>query len=227
MENTEPGRVYPQPHEGITGTDRHDTDLLSLEEAAMPRRDMMREMAKLLRSATLVGNPAPSVSRMSDRMQKPRPGDLVMEESSAWTRDPDTRLKGFGILVCRRDEWWDSDDSLREFIAKHRADGDELEYAAKLEQQLATGVGRPVDDAWYVQYGPDPADVCRWTNCLFTAIPVGEDFSVRVGTPTERGGVMLTRDDLLSTLEDSGFALNPAVRGAALPFSPDDRLGRS
>lgn len=27
------------------------------------------------------------------------------------------------------------------------------------------------EEAWYIQYGPGPGDVSRWTNCAFTAIP--------------------------------------------------------
>lgn len=28
-------------------------------------------------------------------------------------------------------------------------------------------------DAWYVQYGPSPEDVCRWTNAEFIAVDLG------------------------------------------------------
>lgn len=102
-------RNYPQPHEGIAGTDRDD-DLLSLEEAAVPRRLMMGGMAKCLRDAVLVGNPAPVVTRMWQRMKTPVPGDLVIETSTFYRRDEDDRIKAMGILVDHRTEWWQTDE---------------------------------------------------------------------------------------------------------------------
>ena len=34
------------------------------------------------------------------------------------------------------------------------------------------------EDAWYVQYGPSPEDVCRWANADFAAVPInGEQWN--------------------------------------------------
>jgi hypothetical protein len=148
---------YPQPHEGITGTARTEDDLLGLDDKAIVRRLMMIGTAKALRTATLVGNPAPVVAEMWVRMRDPRPGDLVMESSTPFRRsDPDAQIKGFGILIDHREEWASTDE---EWAATCAEDPDIREDE------------RFHDHAWYVQYGPAAEDVCRWTNCEFIAIP--------------------------------------------------------
>lgn len=149
---------YPQPREGVTGTDRADDDLLALDDKAIARRLMMIGTAKALHTATLVGNPAPVVAEMYARMRDPRPGDLVMEVGVPFRRnDPDGQIKGFGILIAHRKEWASTD----------------AEWAATLaeEPDLVADEDRMHDHAWYVQYGPAAEDVCRWTNCEFIAIP--------------------------------------------------------
>jgi len=149
---------YPQPREGITGAERTDDDLLSLEDKAIARRLMMLGTARALHSAVLVGNPAPKVAEMYARMTDPRPGDLVMEVTSFFrTRDVDTKIKGFGILIDHRDEWASTDE----------------EWAAELagDADLDPVADRFRDHAWYVQYGPAAEDVCRWVNCEFIAVP--------------------------------------------------------
>jgi hypothetical protein len=48
--------------------------------------------------------------------------------------------------------------------------------------------------------------VCRWVNCEFIAVPIGEEIAkpagVREGTAT-----VFTRESLLASLADSGFEL--------------------
>ena len=198
-------RTYPQPHEGITGTDRTGDDLLSLEDEAIPRRLMMIGLAYCLCQATLVGNPAPVVARMSKRINDPQPGDLVMERATPYRKHrEDDQVKGFGILITHRDEWWQTDEDLAADIAKMRADGDVDEgYLASLE----SGEERSVDHAWYIQYGPRAGDICRWTNCEFVTIPTdGEIFSVAAGT-RDGNAVVFTRNDIAGALADSGFHL--------------------
>jgi hypothetical protein len=148
--------TYPQPREGITGTERTEDDLLALDDKAIARRLMMIGTARALHSATLVGIPAPKVAEMYARMRDPRPGDLVLELTNR-RQDVDTQIKGFGILVAHRDEWASTDEEWAQAVT-----GD-----ADLD---------PVDDrfhdhAWYVQYGPSDGDVCRWVNCDFIAVP--------------------------------------------------------
>lgn len=146
-----------QPREDVTGTSRDTDDLLSLDERAMAHRDALIAMAKHLHAACLVGHPAPIVQRMYERISKPRVGDLVVESSSGMhSSDADKRFKAFGVLVEKREEWWEADEEWEGLKAEDHSLADE---------------DRLTDTAWYVQYGPQPEDVCRWTDCSFIAIP--------------------------------------------------------
>lgn len=148
---------YPQPHEGIAGTDRTSDDLLALDDQAIARRLLMIGTAAALHSAVLVGNPAPKVSELYARMRVPEPGDLVMEVATPYRRSPDIQIKGFGILIACRDEWESTDEEWAEQVA-----GD---------SDLDPNRDRFHDHAWYIQYGNAAEDVCRWTDCEFIAIP--------------------------------------------------------
>lgn len=149
---------YPQPREDIVGTDRTEDDLLSLDDKAIARRLMMMGTARALHSAVLVGNPAPKVAEMYARMTDPRPGDLVAEVTSFFrTRDIDTKIKGFGILIDHREEWASTDEEWAATIAE--------------DPDLNADEDRFHDHAWYIQYGPAAEDVCRWVNCEFIAVP--------------------------------------------------------
>lgn len=203
-------RNYKQPHEGIAGTSRDD-DLLSLEDAAIPHRMAIMGLANCLCKATLVGQPAPIVQRMSDRMRDPRPGDLVMEESTRYRRDEDDRVKAFGILIEHRVEWWETDEEWAKMVAEERADHDAFlrsAYAQPGDEAEPWEPGeRRTDHAWYIQYGPQVGDICRWVNCSFVAIPTDpREFDMPVGT-RDSGGVTFTRSDIVSGLADSGFSL--------------------
>jgi hypothetical protein len=176
-----------QPHEDIIGTDRGDDDLLSLDMRAVAHRDALIAVVQHLWTATMVGNPAPVVERMSARMRSPQPGDLVIEPAmSRPRRDLDTRIKALGYLIEKRTEWWNTDE----------------------EWEVEEGYGdeRPTDEAWYVQYGPDPADVCRWVNCKFITVPISEEFAKPAGM-RDGTGTTFTRDSVLGSLADSGFEL--------------------
>jgi hypothetical protein len=184
--------TWPQPNEGITGTSRIGDDLLSLDDAAMPRRRMMIMMGLCLRNATRVGNPAPIVQRMDERMRNPQPGDLVYETSTA--RRPGSELYGLGILIAHRIEWWSSDEDWA------RAMADEPE-------SLRSDDNRPTDHAWYIQFGPGEQNVYRWVNCEFMMLPTDPGvFDVPIGT-RDGNSVTYTRSDLLGGLADSGFTL--------------------
>jgi hypothetical protein len=206
----EAGRSYPQPREGITGTARDD-DLLSLEEEAIPRRLLMGGMARCLRDAALVGNQAPVVARMWERMKSPVPGDLVIETSTFYRADEDDRVKAMGILIAHRVEWWQTDAEWAAEVEEERAAHED--FLRGPHSQPGDGPFDPskcerlTDHAWYVQYGPQPADVCRWVNCDFMMVPSDPGaYAVPVGT-RDGNGVTFTRDDLLGALADSGFAL--------------------
>lgn len=89
-----PEPSYPEPWAGIEGAARPELgDLLSLDDAAMPRCRMMTSMALAMHSALLSGGQ----SGVARRMRDPRPGDLVAE-MTGWER------RGFGVLLARRRE---------------------------------------------------------------------------------------------------------------------------
>jgi hypothetical protein len=195
-----PGEVLPQPHEGITGVDRTGSYLLSLDDEAIAHRDALIAMADLLRSACMVGSPAPIVEHMSRRLSSPQVGDLVVEDSARMrTADTERRIKGFGYLVARRREWGSTDEQWDEY-KRAEAEGPYPHEVGEHERMVEP-------DAWYIQYGPNPADVCRWENCGFTVLPIGEDFHASAGTRNPDGSVTLVRDDILGALADSGITL--------------------
>jgi hypothetical protein len=180
--------TYRRPHEGIVGTERTD-DLLSLEDSAIPVRDLLRGLTFHLRTATLVGDAAPVVKRIYHRLTHPQVGDVVVVQDSQYMGQ-DSRIKGFGVLVAERREWWTTDEEWER---------------EKAEDCDATDADRMTDHGWYVQYGPGAKDVCRWTNCTLLAVPLPDErFPDVFGTRNE-SGVTLTRDDLLGGLADSGF----------------------
>jgi hypothetical protein len=122
------------------GTRREDAVLSLDASVAVGVRRLLRGVSYHLGRATLVGNAAPVIVDMRERMRHPKPGDLVVEQSRRQV-DDDTAVKSVGILVEHRRE--------------HFGEGDEAWS----------------EDAWYVQYGPEPEDVCRWVNADFAAIP--------------------------------------------------------
>lgn len=156
-----------QPHEGVTGVDRKDT-LLSLDPAMVPLRTVVAATAAHLHAACLVGNPAPRVAEMYARITSPMPGDLVIEDSArhGWRRWPDKLSRGMGVLVLSRREWAETDEEWAAYVAEEQSF-----HTDPFTDDRSTDVG------WYVQYGPGAADVCRWVNCGFIAIPwPGEHF---------------------------------------------------
>jgi hypothetical protein len=158
----------PQPWHNADGTRVCGTELtgdlaaiLSLEEEAMPARRALIIMSAHLSTATLVGNPAPIVSRMSERLRHPIPGDVVVESTSgrySAQRRAGDWYRGLGVLLVQRKEWASTDD----------------EWAAAVAEDSYLADQRTSDTYTYVQYGPDPGDVCRWTNCEFTMVPLGD-----------------------------------------------------
>lgn len=185
-----------QPHEDVTGIDRTGDDLLSLDERGAAHRRALIALAHHLQTAVSVGSPAPVVERMGSRIRSPQIGDFVVETSRVLLLGPrvdvDTMLKGSGFLVEHREEWWHADEEYERLQAEDPESYDE----------------RMTDRAWYVQYGPEPGDICRWTNSSFLAVPIEPDgFELPAG---HRDGtaVVFTRDSLLASLADSGFELN-------------------
>lgn len=145
-----------QPREDIANGTNRDDDLLSLDDTAVAHRDALIGMARLLYNATMVGNPAPITADVYKRVSEPQPGDLVVEAGVLYTRDQDKRLKGLGVLLEKRTEWWHTDKEWADLLAEEAYEPDD---------------DRPTDEAWYVQYGTKAEDVCRWTDCKFIALP--------------------------------------------------------
>jgi hypothetical protein len=204
---------WPQPFEGIRGIDLSRHWVLSLDERAAPHRETLIAMARHLHTATLVGDPAPVVRRMCDRLRSPEPGDLVVTaEVMHGRRDPDSRLKGLGIYLGSRTEWELTDAQWEAYKAE---DGCGL-----------TDEDRVTDDVFYIQYGPDPGDICRWHNSSAVVLPVDTaEFRVdaaaeRTETPDGGQRATFTRDSLIGGLADSGFRLRgePQVAG----YLPDN-----
>jgi hypothetical protein len=202
--------TYKQPHEGVTGVDRSDNDLLSLDASAVVHRLAIATLAKHLHDAVMVGNPAPVVERMWQRIREPRVGDFVLEWAMYRRGGLDQCIKAMGYLVEKRTEWWSTDEEyereVAEELAWHVEHGrDPAEFEAD---------ERMTDVAWYIQYGQDARDICRWTNCSFIVVPIdSEAFTHPIGTPTPTGGVVITSDSLLAGMADSGFVLNLPPRG--------------
>ena len=191
--------TWPQPFEGIRGTE-HRAWLLSLDERAIAHREFLIEMAHHLSTATLVGNPAPVVRRIGERLRLPRIGDLVVTtEVMHGRRDPDDRLKGFGIFLAGRKEWCETD---AEWAAGCLAN----DWDPLTEERMT-------DTVFYIQYGPDPGDICRWHNSEAVVLPVdtgtfsADAAASREETADGRTRATFTRDSLIGGLADSGFQL--------------------
>jgi hypothetical protein len=198
--------AWPQPFEGIRGTEIRAW-LLSTDERAVVHREALIDMARHLQTATLVGDPAPVVRRMSDALRNPLPGDLVVtrEVMLGTYQDPDRRLKGFGLYLRGRQEWATSDADWEAYKAE---DGCGL-----------TDADRMTDNVFYIQYGPDPGDVCRWHDSRAIVLPAGLDgFGIdgaaeRTETEDGRTRRVFTRESLTGALADSGFLLRDPLTG--------------
>ncbi|WP_125789758.1 hypothetical protein [Amycolatopsis sp. WAC 01375] len=146
-----------QPRQDVTGTDRSDLSLLSLEEPALGARAALVAMAAQLRTACEVPDPVPVVHRMYERMTAPAPGDLVVETGTAVAHTGTDLVTAFGILVEHRQEWTTTDEQWQ--AETHR-------------DPRLTAQDRVSEDTWYIQYGPAAEDVCRWVNCTFMTLPI-------------------------------------------------------
>jgi hypothetical protein len=146
-----------QPREDIRGIDRSSDPLLGLDDDTLRLRDAIMGVFYHLRDAVLVGSPAPKVKAIYERIYNPRPGDLVCEVGAPTRSKWESRARGFGYLIDKRVEWSVTDD----------------EHAREMQEGVYDeGEDRSTDTAWYVQYGPNAADVCRWVDCNFQMVPV-------------------------------------------------------
>lgn len=145
-------RAAAASQESVLGVDRDD-ELLSLDDAAIPRRDALITLT--LRQWNVYAEAAswdPEVAPRYERMKYPQVGDLVVEHTrAARSSDPIRRQRGFGFLLAER-----------------------IETMADSDPDDPT-----METAWYVQYGPAAGDVCRWVNCEFLTVPL-KDIEIRL-----------------------------------------------
>lgn len=159
---------WPEPHEGIIGVARTEDDLLDLTVEALARRKIMCAMACALSQTMPFGDTPSGPAQIAKRLRSPQIGDLVVESTALYDYPPgDRHHKGFGILLCVRTEWWDTQEVHDAHVAEERS---YYEKHDDLEEYVPDP--RPTDTAWYIQYGSNPEAVCRWTNCSFTALPL-------------------------------------------------------
>jgi hypothetical protein len=158
-----------------------------------------------LYSATLVGNPAPFVERLSRRIRDPQPGDLVLEVSTITRQlraDPFDAC-GLGILRRVADE---------PAFTKEEHDEEQAALAAAIpdEPYEPEPYDPPLERVQYIDR-LDGSGEFRWHNAEFIAIPT--DLANRwLGDPQPSG--VVTRDSLLGDLADKGFRLRTTRGGS-------------
>lgn len=118
--------------------------------------------------ATLVGDPAPIVKRMGDRIRDPRPGDVVLETSTFYQRN--WRPSALGQLILTRDEPF---LDRVEFCEAH-LDGD---YWNDPDETYPEFAARHTERVWYLRPLAGVGGPClhRWSNASFIALPVTDE----------------------------------------------------
>lgn len=153
-----PTTGYPEHHEGVRGIARNEP-WLSLEEDSWPIQEAIIALTRKVMSCCTVGNPAPSVTEVWQKMKNPQVGDFVVEPWVYKRASLDKKMKSLGYLVAKRTEWAETEEEFQKYILE------DPDYAED----------RSTDIGWYIQYGPNPEDVCRWTNCDIYAVPFSPD----------------------------------------------------
>lgn len=153
--------TYPEHHYLSMHTipDRAGDPLLVGDQATV---DMLVRVAyNACRQMGSTHNAAPCAQALSERIYHPRPGDPVYVPDSL-RQDEDGRRKGVGYLVVAREEWAHADEEWAE------------------HGHAWAGRPRPSEDVFYVQYGPNPGDICRWGNATCNTIPYGDEMMRQV-----------------------------------------------
>lgn len=150
-----------QPHEGIVGLNRPDDLLLNTSTSALDMRKTVMFLTYNLHRALYRG---PRYQNAAG-MEEPSVGDLVVvtdylpQMDHASERAPMERiLHSLGYLVDYRLEWWHTDEEWQQLLNDGDYEPDE---------------DRPTDWGYYVQYGRDPKDICRWVDCGILRVPRG------------------------------------------------------
>lgn len=139
---------FPRPR----GVDRTGDPMLTLDGDAL---DVI--MMIVYSGYRLTGYAqAPIAKALDDRRQNPHPGDLVMVPDSMSRRATcDDRRHGWGYLLAVRHEPMFTDEDWLRIVTE-----EDPEYGP-----------RPIEKVFYIQYGPNPQDVCRWENASVMAVP--------------------------------------------------------
>jgi hypothetical protein len=131
------------------GVDRPDDPILT---ASQGMRDVYTMTA--LQTYCLTGYArSPIAVALNWRAEHPVPGDLVYVTDAVYSKDEDHRAKGLGYFLLGRME--------------------PIMSAALWQADSAQWDGHdcPMEDVFYVQYGPAAVDVCRWHNASCRALP--------------------------------------------------------
>jgi hypothetical protein len=103
-------------------------------------------------SSQLIGNSPPITQRRFERMDKPEPGDLVLETSSAWMWIKKRQKVG---------DWWCAENAIGTFLRQ------EWEPIPNWNEE-DEGESAPKERVWYIR-SHDGREL-RWTNANFIAI---------------------------------------------------------
>lgn len=177
---------------------------MSEQASPLDQTGMLRQLAILgysIYTTTMVGDPAPFVRRLAERMRAPRPGDLVLETSTVFRLDRgdwDSAALGYFLReadepACTREEWDAEQAEEAAWCAEHHP-GEPFEpepYEPRIER------------VQYLQRLDDGGEF-RWHNAEFIALPTTLPRAWLGETPP---GSTVTRDSLIADLGDAGFHL--------------------
>lgn len=161
-------RRYPQPHEGTHGADLGTGHLLALDDDSIARR--LEILARTWeRWDDILHGRIDGRDALFERMYNPRVGDLVVEQTTSFRRDPASQVQASGLLlVHERKEWASTDEEWARTVAEEKMYHEQSGLPFDAEQFARD---RFADTASYIQYGASADDVIRWSNCKFIAVP--------------------------------------------------------
>lgn len=165
--------------------DRSDDPLMIGDQATV---DMLVQVAyNAWRQMGSTHNAAPCAQAPADRIIHPQPDDPVyVPDSIRRSATDDTRRKGVGYLVVERTEWFHTDE---DWPAVGEGEDPDHKWASPfgewtdgepLAWNPLTHPKRPTERVFYVQYGPEPVDICRWENASCYAMPYGDEMMRQV-----------------------------------------------
>ena len=112
---------------------------------------LVKNNALSLYHSTLVGNPSPSAKGLYERLTHPKPGDLVVETSTAWMKHLD-QFAGIGRLK----------EDTREKL--YPTPEEALEHGWENYDEC------PTERIWYIELIFDDGRLFRWHNANFIVV---------------------------------------------------------